>query len=285
MEGLRCSSGLWCCRWSAMLRKHRVRSHDGGARRRHDLRRQPPAVGRTHPGDGPPASEQPRRRRPAPAASHRWRWWRPRNELDLQGLLLGTEADDVVVALYRDGATAHSFDDVVDATGSPPAQTHRRVRLGAEPVTAGTYRVLLRVGGQQARRAPRWCSRDHRGHGHLLTGVDAGRRACASLVAPGHGPPASRGALDVASARAGLPGPPRWPPRRVGFDRRGTRPGSLHGAEAPVLRARRDRSLSHHADHGARAGCPSRRHADRSRGWTASSDWSRRSAFCSLWRS
>ena len=76
------------------------------------------------------------------------------NELDLQGLLLGTEADDVVVALYRDGATVRSFDDVVDATGSPPAQTHRRVRLGAEPVAAGTYRVLLRVGGQQARESP-----------------------------------------------------------------------------------------------------------------------------------
>ncbi len=76
------------------------------------------------------------------------------NELDIQGLLLGTETDDVVVALYRDGATARSFDDVVDATGSPPAQTHRRVRLGAEPVAAGTYRVLLRVGGQQARESP-----------------------------------------------------------------------------------------------------------------------------------
>lgn len=76
------------------------------------------------------------------------------NELDLQGLLLGTEADDVVVALYRDGATVRSFDDVVDATGSPPAQTHRRVRLGAEPVASGTYRVLLRVGGQQARESP-----------------------------------------------------------------------------------------------------------------------------------
>ena len=76
------------------------------------------------------------------------------SEIDLQGRLLGAAADDVVVALYRDGATVRSYDDVVDAPGSPPAQTRRRVRLGAAPVPAGTYRVLLRVNGSQACESP-----------------------------------------------------------------------------------------------------------------------------------
>lgn len=76
------------------------------------------------------------------------------SELDLRGLLLGGDADDVIVALYSDGVTVRSYDDVVDAPGAPPAQTRRRVRLGAEPVPAGSYRVLVRVNGQQARESP-----------------------------------------------------------------------------------------------------------------------------------
>ena len=151
------------------------------------------------------------------------------NELDLQGLLLGTEADDVVVALYRDGATAHSFDDVVDATGSPPAQTHRRVRLGAEPVTAGTYRVLLRVGGQQARRArggvpvttaatvtfsPALMPDDELAHHWLRQATVRLRR---EVLWMWHQRGQAPGAAAVAS-----------PPCRI---RPAGRPGSLHGAE------------------------------------------------------
>lgn len=75
-------------------------------------------------------------------------------KLELEGQLLGGEADDVFVALYRDGASVRSFDDVVDGPGAPPAQTLKHVRLGAPPVAAGTYRVLLRVNGQQARQSP-----------------------------------------------------------------------------------------------------------------------------------
>jgi hypothetical protein len=76
------------------------------------------------------------------------------NELDLQGRLLGGATDDVIVALYRDGATVRSYDDVVDAPGTPPAQTRRGVRLGTTAVPAGTYRVLIRVNGSQARESP-----------------------------------------------------------------------------------------------------------------------------------
>jgi hypothetical protein len=73
--------------------------------------------------------------------------------LDLQGFHLGAAEDDVIVALYRDGATVRSYDDVKDAAGAPPPQTHRTVALSPAP-PAGTYRVLLRVNGQQARQSP-----------------------------------------------------------------------------------------------------------------------------------
>ena len=75
-------------------------------------------------------------------------------EIDLQGFHLGTADDDVVVGLYRNGATVRSYDDVVDAAGAPPAQTHRRVKLAPPALPGGAYRVVLRVNGQQARQSP-----------------------------------------------------------------------------------------------------------------------------------
>jgi hypothetical protein len=75
-------------------------------------------------------------------------------EIDLQGFHLGTVADDVVVGLYRNGATVRSYDGVVDAAGAPPAQTHRRVKLEPPALPGGAYRVVLRVNGQQARQSP-----------------------------------------------------------------------------------------------------------------------------------
>ena len=74
-----------------------------------------------HPGLRPYPLRQPGRRRPPPeiaAVSH----VAAQSEIDLQGLRLGGAADDVVVALYRDGATVRSYHDVVDAPGSPPAR-------------------------------------------------------------------------------------------------------------------------------------------------------------------
>jgi hypothetical protein len=74
------------------------------------------------------------------------------DELDLQGRQLGTQEDDAIVALYQDGATVRLYEEVADAAG--PAQTHRRVTLPPPAPPGGTYRVLLRVNGQQARQSP-----------------------------------------------------------------------------------------------------------------------------------
>jgi hypothetical protein len=75
-------------------------------------------------------------------------------QLELAGNLLGGDADDVVVALYRDGVTVSAYDEVADAEGDPPPQTLRRVALSGAPLEAGDYRVVLRVNGQQARESP-----------------------------------------------------------------------------------------------------------------------------------
>jgi hypothetical protein len=75
------------------------------------------------------------------------------DELELQGTHLGKDSDDVVVALYRDGTTVASYDDVVDVEDEP-AQTRRRVRLTGTAPAAGDHRVIVRVNGSQARQAP-----------------------------------------------------------------------------------------------------------------------------------
>ena len=71
--------------------------------------------------------------------------------LEVRGRHLGTLADDVVIALLRAGVTAYAYDDVTVGAGNP--QTHRRVALSPAPA-AGTYRVVVRVNGQQALQAP-----------------------------------------------------------------------------------------------------------------------------------
>jgi hypothetical protein len=71
-------------------------------------------------------------------------------DIDLTGLLLGTAADDVYVALYRNGRTVRLFDVLVDQPGPP--QTVRRLSIAsADAVPVGTYVVLLRINGVQAR--------------------------------------------------------------------------------------------------------------------------------------
>lgn len=75
-------------------------------------------------------------------------------QLELEGRLLGHDEDDIVVALYRAGATARSYDEIADAPDAPPAQTRKRARLSGAPPEPGDYRVLLRVNGQQARQSP-----------------------------------------------------------------------------------------------------------------------------------
>ncbi|MCG8356846.1 MAG: DUF4255 domain-containing protein [Kiloniellales bacterium] len=74
--------------------------------------------------------------------------------IDLDGLLLGNADDDVIVALYRDGAVAASFDSFVRPPG-PPFQTALQFSVAeADRVLPGSYFVILRVNGQQAAQSP-----------------------------------------------------------------------------------------------------------------------------------
>lgn len=75
--------------------------------------------------------------------------------LQVDGTLLGTGDDDVLVAFYRDGVTARIYD-----TATPAADQKRLVlaNVVAEaapgPFTAGDYQVVVLVNGQQARNSP-----------------------------------------------------------------------------------------------------------------------------------
>jgi hypothetical protein len=70
--------------------------------------------------------------------------------LELAGQLLGAAEDDVVVALYADGAVVAAF-DVVTTQANQLALTVPGVGGTAAP---GGYLVIVRVNGVQARRAP-----------------------------------------------------------------------------------------------------------------------------------
>jgi hypothetical protein len=71
-------------------------------------------------------------------------------DLVMTGLLLGTDADDVVVAVYQEGRTVRLF-DVVTTSANQQTLTVPGV-AGAVP--AGTYRAILRVNNQQAKSSP-----------------------------------------------------------------------------------------------------------------------------------
>jgi hypothetical protein len=71
-------------------------------------------------------------------------------DLVMTGLLLGTDADDVVVAFYQEGRTARLFDVVTTSVN----QQTLTVPGVAGAVPAGTYRAILRVNNQQAKSSP-----------------------------------------------------------------------------------------------------------------------------------
>ena len=74
--------------------------------------------------------------------------------IDLTGILLGTEDDDVFVVLYRDGEVVALFDQFVRPVGPPP-QTQMQLQITAgDGVSPGTYRVIARINGQQATNSP-----------------------------------------------------------------------------------------------------------------------------------
>jgi hypothetical protein len=75
----------------------------------------------------------------------------PKWHIDLAGSLLGSDRDDVFVALLQGGKAVKIFDKFAEVT----PQTSMRVEIrGSDEVAAGRYRVILRVNGQQARNSP-----------------------------------------------------------------------------------------------------------------------------------
>lgn len=72
--------------------------------------------------------------------------------LRVTGQLLGTGSDDVVVSFYRNGAVERMFDEVLVLD---PGQTQLDLTFPpAVVLPPDTYRIILRVNGQQARNSP-----------------------------------------------------------------------------------------------------------------------------------
>jgi hypothetical protein len=75
----------------------------------------------------------------------------------LEGVLLGTEEDDILVSLYQDGRIVRTFDEaaVVPAVAATdPEQTELVLTLRTGAMQSGKYQVILRVNGQQAKASP-----------------------------------------------------------------------------------------------------------------------------------
>jgi hypothetical protein len=72
-------------------------------------------------------------------------------KIKLEGLLLGTEKDDIFIALFKDGATVKMFD--TPFTYSSNQKTLTLEIVNEEAVDPDKYLVILRVNGQQARKS------------------------------------------------------------------------------------------------------------------------------------
>jgi hypothetical protein len=84
-----------------------------------------------------------------PVRSHR--------DLVATGRLLGVEADDTLLAFYRDGRVYRAFDVFApDPVPIPAVQSSRQMTLASDAgIPAGDYQVMLLVNGQQAPQSPR----------------------------------------------------------------------------------------------------------------------------------
>ena len=126
--------------------------------------REPGGAGRIASGLGPSAGELPLKLR-EPRAGGRFRssnliagGLRPvlqaaalgAGDLVIDGLLLGSDADDVIVAMYLDGTVIRTFDTVTTFAGQAQLSVPG-VEAAMDP---GAYRVILKVNGIQARMAP-----------------------------------------------------------------------------------------------------------------------------------
>jgi Pvc16 N-terminal domain/IPT/TIG domain len=80
--------------------------------------------------------------------------------IEINGSLLGTAADDIFIALYRDGKTVRFFDTptiLPPIPPPPPTPLQQQLQLllpPAQAVPQGEYRVIVRVNGQQAKNSP-----------------------------------------------------------------------------------------------------------------------------------
>lgn len=80
--------------------------------------------------------------------------------INLEGMMLGTDEDDTILALYRDGSVYKMFD--VFASPSPPPPpgplrpqpTRKLVMVEGDAVPTGDYNIILLVNGQQAPQSP-----------------------------------------------------------------------------------------------------------------------------------
>lgn len=73
--------------------------------------------------------------------------------IDLTGVLLGTDKDDVILAFYRNGSVVKMVD--VFAFPAAPAQTKLQLAMVAtDALSAGDYNMILIVNGQQAPQSP-----------------------------------------------------------------------------------------------------------------------------------
>jgi uncharacterized protein DUF4255 len=70
----------------------------------------------------------------------------------LQGNLLGSSSDDILIAFYQSGSVERLFDAGILSNAS---QTQLDLTVSSTPaLPPGSYRIILRVNGQQARNSP-----------------------------------------------------------------------------------------------------------------------------------
>lgn len=77
----------------------------------------------------------------------------------LDGTLLGTDKDDIIVSLYQNGKVVKFFEVTADPPPDPPTPPPIQKQLilkieEDDKVLPGTYRVILSVNGQQAKNSP-----------------------------------------------------------------------------------------------------------------------------------
>ncbi len=80
-----------------------------------------------------------------------------RGTITLEGVLLGREGDDILVAFYQNGEVVRAFDEVEvvpPTSATDPEQTKLELTLKTDDIQPGRYRVILRVNGQQAKASP-----------------------------------------------------------------------------------------------------------------------------------